>query len=421
MPVEHACRFFTEDVTKARPLAEKVLELAQELNASESIASSYLDLGNAVSATGEKEKAVECIEKALRIALDNGYVVVALRAYNNLANELPAEENERKLDCYEKALELAKKPGDIFWISLFGNSLAGTHFGMGNSDKALTLAEQSESLDRKTGNLWNLSVSTSHLGALYHCLGEWDKGEQYAKESLGISKRTNNAQSIANSYNWLGWSYYDKGEYAKAKEFFDEMAEINEKRGAAFQIFYCQFPAMNDMELGEIDRAKALLDGLHEFAHEKQNKQLIVDEDAIRAMLFRAEKKWTESIELFEKSLQENEALGARQWNVYFLAKNILCEYARVYLERNQPDDKEKTCDLLNQALEMFQKTGAKKDVEKVEAKLLYMETGKLASAPKPTESVATGYADLDKLLCGGIGSGSTVVLTHPHATRGTR
>jgi tetratricopeptide (TPR) repeat protein len=138
---------------------------------------------------------------------------------------------------------------------------------------------------------------------------------------------------------------------------------------------------MNHIGLGEIDKAKALLDELHKFAHEKQNKQLIADEDVARAMLLRAEKKWDESIELFEKSLQENEALGARKWNVYWLAKTILYEYARVYLERNQPGDREKACDLLNQALEIFQKMGAKKDIEKVEARLLNIETGKVAPA----------------------------------------
>jgi KaiC/GvpD/RAD55 family RecA-like ATPase len=131
-------------------------------------------------------------------------------------------------------------------------------------------------------------------------------------------------------------------------------------------------------------------------------------------MLLRAEKKWNESIELFEKSLQEYEALGARQWNVYGLAKYVLYEYARMYLERNQEGDKEKARDLLNQALEIFQKMGAKKDVEKVEAKLLYIETGKATPVPKPTELVCTGYADLDKLLCGGIPSNSAVVLTSP-------
>jgi serine/threonine protein kinase/Tfp pilus assembly protein PilF len=362
--------YFTEDVTKARSWAEKALELAKKLNAFEVIASSYVDLGLVFGATGERKEAVECQEKALKIALDNGHVDIALRAYNNLAVQLPAEENERKLECYEKALELAKKAGNIEFISWFEGQLATRYFGMGNSGKALTLAEEYDALSRKIGNLFNLSGSTLYLGAFYHVLGEWNKGEQYLKESLSISQKINNTQQISNSHGFLGWSYYDKGEYAKAKECFEKMFEIDEKIGAkAYQISDYQWIAMNYIELGEIDKARTLLDDLHKFAQEKQDKQLIANEDATRAMLLRAEKKWNESLELFEKSLQEYEALRARQWNVYWLAKYILYEYARVYLERDQPGDREKADKLLNQALEIYQKLSAKKDIEKIIAK----------------------------------------------------
>jgi len=136
--------------------------------------------------------------------------------------------------------------------------------------------------------------------------------------------------------------------------------------------------------------------------------------------LLRAEKKWNESIELFEKSLQEYEALGARRWNVYWLAKYILYEHARVYFERDQPGDREKADKLLNQALEIFQKLGAKKDIEKTEARMIYAETGQqVVSKPKPTMEVSrgyvtTGYTDLDKLLYGGIPPNFAVVLTSP-------
>jgi tetratricopeptide (TPR) repeat protein len=371
---------FTEDVTKARSWAEKALELAKKLNASEALASSYDTLGGVFGAEGEPEKAIECLEKALKIALDNGHVAEALRAYNNLADGLPLEEYERTLNCFEKGFELAKKAGAVDMISWFGVMLAWGQRNMGNSDKALTLMEQSESLDRKIGNLFNLSNSTRSLGLLYHYSGEWTKGEQYLKESLSISKKINNTQSIANSYDSLGWSYYDKGEYPKAKEYFDEVLEITKKTGKkADRIFYYQGPAINAIKLGEIDKAKILLDELHKFAHERQDKQLIADEDSRRAMLLRAEKKWDESIELFERSLQEYEALGARQWNMYRFARNLY-EYAHVYLERNQLGDREKARDLLNQALEIFQKMSAKKDVERA-MKLLEV------SHPLPTQT----------------------------------
>jgi len=362
--------YFTEDVTKARSWAEKALELAKKLSAFEVMASSYVDLGLVFGSTGERKKSIESMERALRIALDNGYLGIAGRAYNNLAVFLPAEENERILECLEKGLELAKKAGLIEGISWFGSQLAWAYVTMGNSDKALASAEESDALNRKIGNLFNLSVSTLVLGALYHILGEWSKSEQYLKESLSISQKIKNTQSISNSYGLLGFCYYDRGEYATAKEFFDRMSEIDEKTGKkAVQISNYEWSALNYIELGNVDKAIALLEDLHKFAHEKQEKQLIADEDAIRATLLRAEKKWNESIELFEKSLQEYEALRARQWNVYWLAKLILYEYARACLERNQPGDREKAYSLFNQALEIFQKLGAKRDIEKIIAK----------------------------------------------------
>jgi tetratricopeptide (TPR) repeat protein len=379
---------FAEDVTSARSWVEKALELAKRLNASEALASSYVDLGLVFDSTGEKEKAVECYEKALKIAFDNGYAIVTCRAYVNLANALPAGENERRLECYEKAWELGKKVGAIDVISLSGSHLSWAYFAMGNSKKALTLLEQSESLDRKTGNLFNLSVSTHYLGLVHSYLGEWNKGEQYLKEALSIAKRTNAALWTSMSLQSLGAAYYARGEYAKAKSFFDEMDEINEKRGIkAVQMYFffggmssLPVPVLNDIALGEIDEAKRLLDDMGKFAHEKQDKRLIAGEEVGRAMLLCAEKKWTESIDLFERSLQEYEALGARRWNVYGLA-NFLYAYARVYLERNQLGDREKASKLLNQALEIFLEMGAKKDVEKT---MMLVEALKSPSAQTP-------------------------------------
>jgi len=85
-----------------------------------------------------------------------------------------------------------------------------------------------------------------------------------------------------------------------------------------------------------------------------------------------------------------------------------------VYWERDQEGDKEKALSLLNQALEMFQKMGAKKDIEKVEARIAFLETGKAVSKPKAIEHVSTGIAGLDKLLYGGIPPNYAVLLTSP-------
>jgi tetratricopeptide (TPR) repeat protein len=403
------------DMAKALSWAEKALELAKKLNAHEVVTSSSASLGTIFSFTGDMNKARECLERALKIALDKSYMDTALRAYQNLANALPEEENERTLECYEKGLELAKKVGHVSYQSWIGLTLAWRYIGMGNMNKALALAEESVALDRKAGNMTQLSSSIDGLGIVYQILGEWDKSEKCHHEASSISQGLNDWQAITFNCWSLGWLHLEKGEYVKARELLEKAYEVSEKAGAKYdQTSNSRWLVWTYIELGEIEKANNLIDSLQKLAFEKEDKGLIATADALRAKLLSAQKKWEKSIELFEKSLQEHEALNARRWNVYLFAKWVLVEYARAYLERNAEGDTEKASKLLNQTLETFQKMGAKKDIEKVEAKLLYIETGQVASIPKPTELVATGYADLDKLLLGGIPPSYAVVLTSP-------
>jgi len=413
------------DIPKALSLAEKALELAKKLNAYEVIASSYASLGTIFSFTGDLKKAIECHERALKIALDNGYMETALRAYNNLAVALPAEEYERRMEFLEKGFELAKKVGHIGMMSWIGNVLALFYIFMGKMDKAVSLAEESIALDRKVANMPHLSMSLSGLGFAYQVLGEWDKSEQYHNEAASICQGLRDFQAIAESNFSLGWLHYDKGEYAKAIESFEKMNETFEKAGAKYnQMFYSQFSCWAYIELGETEKAKNLIDTMQKFALEINDKGLIATADALKAALFRIQKKWNESIEHFEKSLQEFDAIHARQWNVYTLAKMVLYEYARVYLERDQEGDREKAHNLLNQALEIFQKIGAKKDIEKIKSRMIHVETpGQVTeteplatevSKVVPSDRTPIGYRDLDNLLMGGIPQNYAVIMTSP-------
>lgn len=359
----------TGDMAEALSWAEKSVELAKKLNAHEAIARSYACLGEISGWLGDRKKSIKCFEKALEIALDNGYMDTALWVYND-AGMLPDEEHEKILEYLEKGLELAKKVGDILWMTWIGSNLAWTNIHMGNINKAVLLMEESVALDRKAGNITHLSMSLDILGFAYQVLGEWDKSEQYRKDALSISQKLDDFQSIAGGYGHIGWLHFDKGEYAKAREFWEKTYEVFERHGAkSTQMGASRYAIPAYIELGEIEKAQNLIDDLHKYALEVENKNLIATADVMRAMLFRAQKKWQESIEHFEKSLQEFEAIGARRWNVYWFAKMVLCEYARAYLERDQEGDREKAHNLLNQALEIFQKMGAKKEIERIIAK----------------------------------------------------
>nr|MDO8132987.1 AAA family ATPase [Candidatus Njordarchaeum guaymaensis] len=191
--------------------AEKARQLAEKLNNSEAIAWSYFFVGTVSRTLGDSEKGIEFLEKALKVALENGHVEVALGTYNNLGWALPAEKNERSLEIYEKGAELARKVGHVPILSWFSAALARMHIDMGNIDKAILLAEESVALDRKTGNLIHLPMPLGVLGAIYRILGEWDKSEQYLREKFDLSQKLGDIQSVAGGYESLGWLHFDKG------------------------------------------------------------------------------------------------------------------------------------------------------------------------------------------------------------------
>jgi tetratricopeptide (TPR) repeat protein len=403
----------TGDMAEALSWAEKAVELAEKLNAYEVVARSYMWLGEISSWIGERKKAVECFERALKIALDKGYMETAVWAYDDLAIWIPTEDNEKSQEYYENAFELAKKVGTVDWIALIGLHLANRYSGMGKLDKAVSMAEESASLNRKVENMIQLTWSLSWLGIFYEILGETEKSERCLNEAVSISKGLDDFQAILSAFVGLGWSHYRREEYAKAKELMEKGYEAAEKHGAKW-IQWSQWIIRTYLESGEIEKARGLIDKLQDHALKEKSKTLTAYAHALRAAMLRAQKKWEESIEQFDESVREFDAVDARKWNMFDFADYVLYEYARLYLDRDQEGDREKAHNLLDQALEIFQKIGAKKDIEKVEARIAFIETGKAISRLKPTDHVSTGYADLDKLLCGGIRSSSAVVLTSP-------
>jgi tetratricopeptide (TPR) repeat protein len=360
----------TGKIAEALSLGEKAVELAKKLNAHEVLAHSYMWLGEISDWLGNRKKACECFERALKIALDNGYLETAAWAYDDLSHSHEVE-RERLLEYREKGFELAKKVGSLEWISLIGLHLAQNYANMGNMSKAVSMAEESVSLNRKIGNMVQLNWSLSNLGNFYEILGETEKSMQCYNEALSISQRLDDWQSLCLIFEVLGWSHFRNKEYAKAKELMEKAFEIAEKHTSKDLViqYGSQFIIRIYIELGEIEKAKSLIDSMQEFALKGKDRTRAALAHALRGMLLRAQKKWEESIEQFEKSVQELEALGARQWNVYDFAELVLSEFARVYLERDQEGDREKADKLLNQALEIFQKMDAKKDIEKIIAK----------------------------------------------------
>ena len=122
------------DLSNARSLGLKALELAEKLNDQEVVADSCDILGQVFEAIGDAQalrKAIEYYERGLKTALDTGYMEAAMSCYGSLGAATPWYLHEKKLEYFEKGYALAKKVGHISSQSGLGAHLASLMLGRG--------------------------------------------------------------------------------------------------------------------------------------------------------------------------------------------------------------------------------------------------------------------------------------------------
>ena len=354
------------EAAKAPAWAEKALALAEKLNDVEAVAISCIELSADRMVLGDLKKAREYADRALKIALDNNYMETALRAYDNLNGMLQWGECEKCIEHNEKGLALAKKVGDISAQSEFLAGLVMKNVCIGELRKAVTLQEEVRELRKKGGQLTYIPYDLLDIGYAHLILGEWEKSEQYFNEAAMAARGRDEIVVNVYSLGCFGLLHFNRGEYGKARDCFEEAVKLWEKNtGGKISYRWGGLLAWTYIELNEVEKAKNLLDSQQKYFLEIRERRLDTYFQALRAMLLRAQKKYGESIKLFEETLREWESIRANVWSAYLFARWPLFEYARAYLERDQQGDREKALNLLNRALEMFQKMDARKDVEK--------------------------------------------------------
>lgn len=405
------------DLSKAAPLGQKALEISLKMNDSEAISSSYITLGVLFYLQGDRTKAINYLEEALKISLNQGCLENAVYAFDNIGFTLErTNEKEKRLDCYQKGLNLAKKIGAISAQSWIGNNLSDMLIGMGNTNDALQMKEDSISINRKTGNLVNLTLSLSAMGHLYQILGKWTECERCLVEATRISQKISDMPSYGFTQLAVASFYIEKGEYTKANELLQKEYESAAKSGGKFfQIMMNDFLIQVAIEIGDTAEGENRIDEQYRLAQELNDKEYIAYCHGLKAKLLGKQQKWNESIEYFKKGLEELDALNAKRWNLYEYAKRILFEHSKVYIERKHEGDNQKALAILHQALEIFQKLDAKKDLEKVKAAIVSIEKSQQTALEiEPMILTSTGFTKLDYLLFGGIPKTYAVALTSP-------
>src|SRR4030043_418598 len=126
-------------------------------------------------------------------------------------------------------------------------------------------------------------------------------------EALDFGKKVGEYQQSGNAASELGELFMEMEDYAEAEKYLNESNSIFEKAGDTDAQFTGPIPALSRLYLkkGEIDKAKELIEKTYAYAAKTKNRLYDSGAELLKAMLFREQKNWEQSVQHFEKSLQE--------------------------------------------------------------------------------------------------------------------
>ena len=196
----------------------------------------YLNvLGSAYDSKGEFDKAINYYERALKInvaSFGEDHPSVA-SSYNNLGNVYNSNgKYDKAIDYYERALKIqvTSLGEDHPSVASSYNNLGNAYDSKGEFDKAINYYERALKINVASFGEAHPSVASSYhnLGHVYNSKGEYDKAIDYYERDLKITTASlgEDHPSVASSYNNLSNVYESKGEFDKAINYYERALKI---------------------------------------------------------------------------------------------------------------------------------------------------------------------------------------------------
>ncbi|MBM3153836.1 MAG: tetratricopeptide repeat protein [Chloroflexi bacterium] len=318
-------------------------------------------LGTARAWAGELDRGIEYQENNWEPTVRGGNAIaiaicgLSIILSHTLARNIPVALKWEKIVVPE--ITRLAMPGAVTYVNW---ALMLTCVLSGKTHKATETFHMVEGSETAIGGTWQESAS---LGLLHFRLGEWDKANEVLQAALSAHEGSHNHAAINGCSFALGSLNLEQGNYLKAEELLLRSLEICQNGGnVIFELWVLPVLAELYLKMGQLDKAAEYVDRGFELMKPDQNWYgLPAPIYLAKGMLAAARKDWGTAAESFDKSIQIN-----RQYQLPWDEARTLYERGLMYLARGRKADREKAHEDMDEALAIFQKVGARKDVEKV-------------------------------------------------------
>jgi len=320
-------------------------------------------LGTAQARIGEIDKGIEYQENNWEPTLQGRNALAIFFCGNEIIlTHTMARNIPRALEWGKIVLPEVTLVGDL-GLGLINATLLLTYTLSGQISKAMEAWQYLESHISKEAIHPGLLEDSAFPGFLYLRLGEWDKAREHLEWALSVNEERCNLVAANACCITLGNLNLEMGDYPKAEELLLKSLEICRNGGnILFELWVLPVLAELYLKTGQPEKAAEYVDRGFELMKPGQNWYgLPAPMHLAKSMLAALRKDWGMAAESFDRAIQIN-----RQYQLPWDEAKTIYERGLMYLARGGQGDRDKAHEDLDEALAVFQKVGAKKDVEKV-------------------------------------------------------
>jgi len=212
------------------------LSIAREINDKESLASVYTNLGIIFRDQGNYSESIEHFTRGLKLNEelgDNRSITISL---NNIGVIYKNQgDYPNALVYYKRCLEIEKEMNDKQGIAISLNNIGIMHKKEGNLDIALECYNKSLTIATEFGDKRSMANALDNIGNVYIVQKEFSKANHLFFQSLALLEEMGDEQGIAGSLINLGSAHFNEGRYEKAIELNLKALKISEKVGAVVE------------------------------------------------------------------------------------------------------------------------------------------------------------------------------------------
>lgn len=339
---------------------ERAAEIAEAIGDDRLLGSALERRGTALCFLGRARQARSILEEAIPLLERAGDLGTLHAVLTNLgeAHRLAGQLNNARRSN-EQALEVVERVGNVSSIAFILMNLGEIHLSLGQWTEARETLERAEEVLASHPSASRTAPYVQDiLGEILLHEGDWEAAERMLERALVMAEATKERQALEYIHISLAELEVLQG---KPGETITRMTPLTQGKGISLVLIEVML-AWAYLNHGEVERAEELAMRAVDRAREQGEQLVMVDALRVQGMVLARQRQWEQAVGIFEEG-----AALSRSLPYPYAEARILHELG--VLEREQ-GNLARAQERLEEAIAIFQRLGAKKDIEQLDRAL---------------------------------------------------